>query len=49
MIGGQGSAFDMADFFISYSRDDRKSAHQFATGLLREGFSVWWDQAIHAC
>ena len=38
----------MADVFISYSRDDRKIAHQFATGLLREGFSVWWDQAIHA-
>ncbi len=38
----------MADVFVSYSRDDRKTAQQFATGLEREGFGVWWDQAIHA-
>jgi TolB-like protein len=46
MIRGQESASDMADVFVSYSRDDRKVAQQFATGLEREGFSVWWDQAI---
>ena len=48
MIGAQENASDMADVFISYSRHDRKIAHQFATGLEREGLSVWWDQAIHA-
>jgi hypothetical protein len=48
MIVGQESASDMADVFVSYSRHDRKIAHQFAAGLEREGFSVWWDQAIHA-
>ena len=48
MIGAKENASDMADVFVSYSRDDRKIAHQFATGLEREGFGVWWDQAIHA-
>jgi tetratricopeptide (TPR) repeat protein len=48
MIGARESAFDMADVFVSYTRDDRNIARQFATGLEREGFSVWWDQAIHA-
>jgi TolB-like protein len=38
----------MADVFVSYTKDDRNIARQFATGLEREGFSVWWDQAIHA-
>ncbi|MDQ1309256.1 MAG: hypothetical protein QG601_524 [Pseudomonadota bacterium] len=38
----------MADVFVSYTRDDRTIARQFATGLEREGFTVWWDQAIHA-
>ena len=48
MIDRQESASDMADVFVSYSRDDRKIAQQFATGLERDGFSVWWDQAIRA-
>ncbi len=48
MIGAKENASDMADVFVSYSRDDREIARQFATGLEREGFSVWWDQAIHA-
>jgi TolB-like protein/tetratricopeptide (TPR) repeat protein len=48
MIRARESAFDMADVFVSYTRDDRNIARQFATGLEREGFSVWWDQAIHA-
>jgi TolB-like protein/tetratricopeptide (TPR) repeat protein len=48
MIGARESAFDMADVFVSYTRDDRNIARQFATELEREGFSVWWDQAIHA-
>ena len=48
MIGANDRASDMADVFVSYSRDDRKIAQQFAQGLEREGFGVWWDQAIHA-
>ena len=48
MIGARESAFYMADVFVSYTKDDRNIARQFATGLEREGFSVWWDQAIHA-
>lgn len=38
----------MSEVFVSYSRDDRRIAQQFASGLEREGFGVWWDQAIHA-
>ena len=36
----------MADIFISYTRNDRNIARQFATALEREGFTVWWDEAI---
>jgi TIR domain/WD40-like Beta Propeller Repeat len=38
----------MPDIFLSYSRDDQKIARQFASGLEREGFSVWWDQSLKA-
>jgi TolB-like protein len=34
------------DIFISYSRDDQATARRFAEGFEREGFSVWWDQAL---
>ena len=37
----------MPDVFISYSRDDRSVARSFAEGFEREGFSVWWDQALN--
>lgn len=37
-----------SDIFISYSRQDRGSAEQFATSLIQEGFVVWWDDAIHS-
>lgn len=37
-----------SDIFISYSRQDRGIAQQFATGLLQEGFVVWWDDALHS-
>lgn len=37
-----------SDIFISYSRQDRGTAQQFATGLLQEGFVVWWDDALHS-
>lgn len=36
----------MADIFLSYSRDDQATARRFAEALEREGFSVWWDQAL---
>lgn len=36
------------DIFISYSREDRDIAKQFAAGLTDEGFRVWWDAALHS-
>jgi TolB-like protein len=36
----------LADIFLSYSRDDPAIARQFAEGLEREGFSVWWDATL---
>ncbi len=38
----------MADVFISYSSQDRESAHQLATALVAFGWSVWWDRKIIA-
>lgn len=37
----------MPDVFLSYSRDDHAIARHFAEGLEREGFSVWWDDALN--
>ncbi len=36
------------DIFISYSREDRSAAHRIASLLENEGFTVWWDAAIHS-
>ena len=36
----------MTDVFLSYSRDDQPTARRFADSLGREGFKVWWDQAL---
>ncbi|HET7816667.1 MAG TPA: TIR domain-containing protein [Sphingomicrobium sp.] len=36
------------DVFISYSREDRSHAQRFAERLAEEGFSVWWDAALHS-
>lgn len=36
------------DVFISYSRDDRAAARHFAKCLEEEGFTVWWDAALHS-
>ena len=38
----------MPDIFLSYSREDQTIARRFAEGLQREGFNVWWDQALNA-
>ena len=38
----------MPDIFLSYCREDQGIARRFAEGLEREGFSVWWDQALSA-
>ena len=38
----------MPDIFLSYSRDDQPIARRFAQAFEREGFSVWWDQALVA-
>lgn len=37
-----------SDIFISYSRTDRSFAKHLANCLEDEGFSVWWDAALHA-
>jgi hypothetical protein len=36
----------MPEVFLSYSRSDQTIARCFADGLEREGFGVWWDQAL---
>jgi TolB-like protein/tetratricopeptide (TPR) repeat protein len=38
----------MPTIFLSYCREDQPVARHFAEGLEREGFSVWWDQALSA-
>jgi TolB-like protein len=38
----------LPDVFLSYSREDQPTARRFADALQREGFSVWWDQALDA-
>jgi len=43
-----GDPLSGPDIFISYSREDRPTARQFATSLADEGFSVWWDNALHS-
>lgn len=37
----------MPDLFLSYARDDQPIARRFAENLEREGFGVWWDQALN--
>jgi eukaryotic-like serine/threonine-protein kinase len=36
----------LPNIFVSYSREDQAVARRYAEGLEREGFSVWWDQAL---
>jgi eukaryotic-like serine/threonine-protein kinase len=37
----------LPDIFISYSREDQIVARRVAENFEHEGFSVWWDQALH--
>jgi hypothetical protein len=37
----------LPEVFVSYSREDQVAARHFAEGFESEGFSVWWDQALH--
>jgi hypothetical protein len=37
----------MPDLFLSYARDDQEIARHFAENFRREGFGVWWDQALN--
>ena len=36
------------DIFISYSRSDRAAARHFAKCFEEDGFTVWWDAALHS-
>lgn len=36
----------MSDIFISYAREDKETAKQFANALEEQGYSVWWDRVI---
>lgn len=37
-----------ADIFVSYAREDQRSARMIVAQLTSAGFSVWWDDGIHA-
>ena len=36
------------DIFISYCSEDRNVARRFAQRFVDEGFTVWWDAALHS-
>ena len=38
----------MGDIFISYKREDQKTARTLANALEREGWIVWWDPQLRA-
>lgn len=38
----------MADIFLSYASDDRDRIGPLVEAIEAEGWSVWWDQHIHA-
>lgn len=37
-----------ADIFVSYAREDQRSARMIVAQLTSAGFSVWWDDGIYA-
>lgn len=38
----------MAQVFLSYAHRNHHTAHQIADGLSAAGYSLWWDQRLHA-
>src|SRR5690242_4429143 len=36
------------DIFISYCSEDRNVARRYAQRFVDEGFTVWWDAALHS-
>ena len=38
----------MADIFISYTHEDLSAARRLRGALMREGWSVWWDESLQA-
>lgn len=43
-----GGLVSGTDIFLSYARQDRPAARIFAESFIEEGFSVWWDAALHS-
>ncbi|WP_338245514.1 TIR domain-containing protein [Aurantiacibacter hainanensis] len=43
-----GKDLTSTDIFISYSREDHDKASVVASCLEREGYDVWWDDALHS-
>lgn len=37
----------LPDVFLSYSREDQATVRRYAEALEREGFKVWWDDALN--
>jgi TolB-like protein len=38
----------MPDVFLSYNREDQRTAQRFAEAFEQEGFSVWWDVTLRS-
>jgi hypothetical protein len=36
----------MTDIFISYTHGDSSAARRLRGALMREGWSVWWDESL---
>ena len=47
-LGHGGYGLSETDIFISYCRDERSAARQFADCFAREGFKVWWDAVLRS-
>lgn len=47
-INCEGICVAGTDIFLSYARTDRTAARIFADCFVHEGFSVWWDAALHS-
>ena len=38
----------MADIFISYKREEQRTAKKLADALQKKGWTVWWDPEVRA-